>query len=253
MTKRTLLLTVMKPFLLLASRPEDDAAREEREGFIRAGGIAPGELETIRMERGPLPEINLDDYSAVILGGGPFNASDPQDEKPEAQLRFEAELAPLLDEIVERDFPFFGACFGIGILGGHLDGVIDREYGEEPGAVTVRLTDEGLEDPLFSQLPAQFDGLVGHKEACSVLPPEAVLLATSQACPVQAFRVRENLYVTQFHPELDVDGVIGRVIVYRDAGYFPPEDFDRIVGNLRASNPIEPARLMRAFVQRYRR
>src|SRR5699024_12781320 len=79
------------------------------------------------------------------------------------------------------------------------------------------------------------------------------LLATSDACPVQAFRVRENLYVTQFHPELDVDGVISRVMVYRDAGYFPPEDFDRIVANLRASNPIEPARLMRAFVERYRR
>lgn len=220
---------------------------------MRAGGLADHELHTIRMERGPLPEIRLDDYSAVLLGGGPFNASDPQAEKPAVQKRFEAELVPLLDEIVERDFPFFGACFGIGILGGHLGGKIDREYGEEPGAVEVRLTDEGQADPIFGQLPATFDGLVGHKEACSVLPDEAVLLATSDACPVQAFRVRENLYVTQFHPELDVDGVISRVIVYRDAGYFAPDDFDRIVENLRASNPIEPARLMRAFVERYGR
>jgi len=243
----------MKPFLLLASRPEDTAAREEREGFMRAGGLAADELHTIRMERGPIPPIDLDDYSAVILGGGPFNASDPVDEKPEVQLRFESELAPLLDEIVDRDFPFFGACFGIGILGGHLGGVIDRQFGEEPGAVEVRLTDAGLNDQLFGQLPARFDGLVGHKEACSVLPPDAVLLATSHACPVQAFRVRENLYVTQFHPELDVDGVVSRVMVYRDAGYFPPEDFERIISNLRASNPIEPARLMRAFVQRYGR
>jgi len=243
----------MKPFLLLASRPEDVAAREEREGFLRAGGLNADELHTIRMEKGPLPDINLDDFSAVILGGGPFNASDPQHEKPAVQLRFEAELVPLLDEIVDRDFPFFGACFGIGILGGYLGGTIDRQYGEEPGAVEVRLTDAGQADPLFSQLPTVFDGLVGHKEACSVLPPQAVLLATSDACPVQAFRVGENLYVTQFHPELDVDGVISRVIVYRDAGYFPPQDFERIVTNLRASNPIEPARLMRAFVERYRR
>ena len=243
----------MKPFLLLASRPEDVAAREEREGFLRAGGLSDAQLHTIRMESEPLPPIKLDEYSGVILGGGPFNASDAEAEKPTVQLRFEAELVPLLDEIVNRDFPFFGACFGIGILGGFLGGTIDRQYGEEPGAVEVRLTDAGQKDALFSQLPARFDGLVGHKEACSILPPQAVLLATSDACPVQAFRVRENLYVTQFHPELDVDGVISRVMVYRDAGYFPPEDFDRIVANLRASNPIEPARLMRAFVERYKR
>lgn len=246
-------LAIMKPFLLLASRPEDDAAFEERQGFMRAGGLADHELHTVRMEKSSLPPINLDEYSGVILGGGPFNASDPEDEKPEAQRRFEQELTPVLDEIVERDFPFFGACFGIGILGRHLGGVIDREYGEEPGAVEIRLTREAMADPIFSALPPVFDGLVGHKEACSVLPQGAVLLATSEACPVQAFRVQDNLYVTQFHPELDVDGVISRVIVYRDAGYFPPEDFDRIVTNLRASNPIEPARLMRAFVERYRR
>src|SRR5690625_3289905 len=221
----------MKPYLLRAFRPEDVAGREERGGFLVGGGRGARQRRTVRMVSGPLPPIKLDDYSGVIVGGGPFNASDAEAEKPTVQLRFEAELAPLLDEIVDRDFPFFGACFGIGILGGFLGGTIDRQYGEEPGAVEVRLTDAGQKDALFSQLPARFDGLVGHKEACSILPPQAVLLATSDACPVQAFRVRENLYVTQFHPELDVDGVISRVMVYRDAGYFPPEDFDRIVAN----------------------
>src|SRR5690625_6247427 len=94
-------LLLMKPLLLLASRPEDVAAREEREGFLRAGGLNADELHTIRMEKGPLPDINLDAFSAVILGGGPFNSSDQQQEKPAVQLRFEAELVPLLDEIVD--------------------------------------------------------------------------------------------------------------------------------------------------------
>ena len=53
---------------------------------------------------------------------------------------------------------------------------------------------------------ATFDAFVGHKEACRVLPADAVLLASSPTCPVQMFRVRENLYATQFHPELDVAG-----------------------------------------------
>ena len=47
-------------------------------------------------------------------------------------------------------------------------------------------------------------------------------LATSPACPVQAFRVGRHVYATQFHPELDLAGVCTRIEVYKDAGYFPP-------------------------------
>src|SRR5690625_7773371 len=118
----------MKPFLLLASRPEDVAAREEREGFLRAGGLNADELHTIRMEKGPLPDINLDDFSAVILGGGPFNASDPPHEKPAVQLRFGPELVRLLDEILDRYFPVFGAGLGIGMLGAYFAGMLDGTW-----------------------------------------------------------------------------------------------------------------------------
>ena len=243
----------MKPFLLLATRPEDDAAREELEGFLRAGELPDDGIHQIRVDRRSLPAIDLDDYSGVLLGGGPFNSSDPQDEKPAEQLRFEAEVAPLLDEMVDRDFPFLGACLGIGVLGTHLGGLIDRTYSEEPSVVNVALTDEGRRDPLFEGISPVFEAIVGHKEACSRLPEGAVLLATASACPVQAFRFKTNLYVTQFHPELDIDSVVNRVTVYRDAGYFPSEEYDRVVAAFHASNPEEPALVMRNFVRRYAR
>jgi len=62
----------------------------------------------------------------VILGGGPFNASDV--EKSQEQKRVEAEISALLDQIVSRDFPFPGACYGIGTLGVHEGAVVDRTY-----------------------------------------------------------------------------------------------------------------------------
>ena len=241
----------MRPFLLLSSRAEDVAADGEYESFLRSTGLTPEQLRRVRMEAGPLPEIDLDRYAGVFVGGGPFNSSDPMSEKSVVQQRVERELSALLDEIVARDFPFFGACYGVGTLGVHQGGVIDRTYAEPISAVRVRLTEAGLSDPVLAGMPAEFDAFVGHKEACRVLPPNAVLLGGSATCPVQVFRVRENLYATQFHPELDLEALVTRVDVYQHAGYYPPAERDALVARLAPAVVTEPGRMLANFVARY--
>jgi GMP synthase (glutamine-hydrolysing) len=241
----------VRPFLLLSSRAEDVAADGEYAAFLRFSGLPPERLHRIRMEAGPLPEIDLDDYSGVFVGGGPFNSSDPPLEKSAVQQRVERELAALLDEIVARDFPFFGACYGVGTLGVHQGGVIDRTYAEPISAVRIRLTDEGRADPVLTGMAPEFDAFVGHREACSVLPRGAVLLASSADCPVQMFRIKQNLYATQFHPELDVDGIVIRVHVYQHAGYYPPEERDALIARLTPAVITEPGRMLANFVARY--
>lgn len=241
----------VKPFLLLSTRAEDVAAEEEYVAFVRETGLPPERLVAVRMEAGPLPPIDLDDYAGVLLGGGPFNSSDPPELKSAVQHRVERELSVLLDEIVARDFPFMGACYGVGTLGVHQGGVIDRTYAEPVSAVKVRLTDEGRTDPLLVGVPEVFDAYVGHKEACTVLPANAVLLAGSATCPVQMFRVKENLYATQFHPELDRPGIITRVRVYQHAGYFPPHEIDILIAKLNGTRVTEPPRILANFAARY--
>nr|BFF20065.1 glutamine amidotransferase [Promicromonospora thailandica] len=178
----------MKPFLLLATRAEDLAADGEYEAFCRYGGLEPEQLHRVRLERDPLPAVDLDDYSGVLVGGGPFNSSDPEEAKGPAQRRVEAELKALLDEIVARDFPFLGACYGVGTLGAHQGAVIDSTYAEPVGPVAVELTPDAAADPLLAGLPQSFSAYVGHKEAVRKLPDSAVLLASSAGCPVQMFR-----------------------------------------------------------------
>ena len=241
----------MRPFLLLSSRAEDVAAEGEYAAFLRFSGLPPERLRRIRMEAGPLPDLRLDDYAGVFVGGGPFNSSDPPEAKSAVQHRVERELGLLLDEIVERDFPFFGACYGVGTLGVHQGGVIDRAYAEPISAVRIRLTDAGRTDPVLTGMAPEFDAFVGHKEACSVLPRGAVLLASSDACPVQMFRVQENLYATQFHPELDVPGIVTRVHVYQHAGYFPPTEVEALIARLMPALVTEPGRMLANFVARY--
>lgn len=243
----------MKPFLLLATRAEDAAADGEYAAFRRFGRLREDQLHRVRLEAGPLPELDLEDYSGVVVGGSPFCTSDPEESKSPVQRRVEAELAGLLDEVVARDVPFLGACYGIGTLGVHQGGVVDRTYGEPVGAVEVSLTDAGRADPVLGALPPRFQAFVGHKEALTVPPPGAVVLATSAACPVQAFRLRQNLYATQFHPELDVPGIVERVEVYRHAGYFPAGELAEVVARISIATVEHPTEVVAAFVRRYAR
>ena len=65
------------------------------------------------------------------------------------------------------------------------------------------------------------------------------------------FRIGSNVYATQFHPELDVHGLVTRIHVYRDAGYFPPSEVDQLVARITAAVVTEPARILASFVARF--
>lgn len=241
----------MKPFLLLATRPEDEAADDEYAGFLAAGGLTSSQLTRVRLEAGPMPDIDFANFSGIIVGGSPFNASDPEDEKTAVQRRVEQEFSLLIDRVLAEDFPFLGACYGVGLLTAHLHGTVDATWGEEAGPIEISLTAEGQQDHVFGTLAPRFVGFVGHKEACSRVPPGAVVLATGQACPVQAFRVGRNVYATQFHPELTRESIVTRLRIYRDNGYFHPDRLDDVMTAIGASRVTEPAKLLAAFVERF--
>lgn len=243
----------MKPFLLISTRAEDEAADNEYAAFLTYGELRPEELHRVRAEAAPLPPIDLERYSGVIVGGSPYTFSDPEERKPLVQRRVEAELQRLLDDVVARDFPFLGACYGISTLGVHQGGVVDGTYGEPVGAVPITLTDDGRGDPLLDGLPPTFQAYVGHKEALRQVPPGAVLLAHSPACPVQMFRVGQNMYATQFHPELDLPGLLTRLAVYDRHGYYPPEEQTALFGALERTSVQHPPAILRNFTARYAR
>jgi GMP synthase (glutamine-hydrolysing) len=244
---------VVKPFLLLSIRAEKEAADDEYSSFLRFSGLDEGDLPRINLVDVELPELRLADWSGIVLGGGPWTVSDPESTKSEAQRRAEKALAALLDGVVAADFPFLGACYGIGTLGLHQGGLIDRSHPEPVGPLAVRLTPEGEADPVFAGVPTAFSAYGGHKEALSRLPDGAVSLATSDACPVQAFRVGAHVYATQFHPELDLAGVCTRIEVYKDAGYFDPGEAETLKELSRSVEVRHPMRVLGNFVAQHAR
>ena len=241
----------MRPFLLLAIRADDAAADNEYDSFLTLGGLDEGKLHRVRLEQRALGEVDLSDWSGIMVGGGPFNYTDPEIHKTPVQRRVEADLRGLLDQVVSADFPFLGACFGIGALGRHQGAVVDRRYAEPVGPVEITLTPAGQRDPLLGDLPAAFHAFTGHKEAVSQLPGHAALLASSAGCPVQAFRIGANVYATQFHPELDAAGMYTRIEVYKHAGYFDPDQADEIKAQAARSHVTWPPAIVHGFVGRY--
>jgi GMP synthase (glutamine-hydrolysing) len=241
------------PFLLLAVRADDAAADNEYESFLACAGLHERDLRRYRLEQRPLGNVDLRDWSGIFLGGGPFTTSDHEGSKSPVQRRVEADLRGLVERVIRADFPFLGACYGIGTVGTHQGAVVDRRYAEPVGAVPVTLTREGRKDPLLAGLPTTFDAFVGHKEAISGLPRHAVLLARSPGCPVQAFRIGSAVYATQFHPELDVTGLCTRIEVYKHAGYFEPAQAGELQARARRSNVRHPPAILRRFAERYTR
>ncbi|MEV6555707.1 glutamine amidotransferase [Nocardia sp. NPDC051756] len=242
-----------KPCLLLQLRPERPAADDEYYAVLRAGELEVGDVVRVQMDQG-LPDLVLDDFSAVIVGGGPSNVGNPDAEKYDYQQRFEPGLKKLLVEIVGRDFPYLGACYGLSILADVLGGTVsDERFGESPSAQTIELTEQAAEDPLLRGVPQTFRAFVGHKEACQEVPPNAVLLGTSADCPVQMIRVGRHIYATQFHPELDGDGLALRIETYRHAGYFDPDEADYLTALGHRESITTPKEILRRFVARYHR
>lgn len=238
-------------FLLIGSRPQEDIAQSEYEKFLEYTGLTPDELVRLRLEQAPMPQINLDDWAGIILCGSPFDSLLPEDQKSDVQKRVEREIFELLDEVIARDHPFMGVCYGVGTVLAHQGGVISNKYAEEISAPLLTLTDAGRRDPITRGMPHSFNAYVGHKEACEVLPDHATLLATAESCPVQLFKVGNNVYGTQFHPELDWPALYLRIIVYAQAGYYAPADQQRIIDSCEAADVTPVHQLLGNFVELY--
>lgn len=241
-----------KPVLILQLRPEDETSDNEYAAILRYGGLPASAVSRLRIESCGIPEsLALSDYSAVIVGGSPFDISTPKAEKSPIQRKIESDFERLLGQVIARDFPFLGACSGNGLLGVHLGTSISRRYGEPVGCVSLRLTEQGRLDPLLAGLPDTIEVLLGHKEACDEVPKGAVLLVSGDRCPVQMFRVGNNVYATQFHPEGDPEGFATRIRVYRHHGYFQPQEADALIQRVSAANTPHAQQILRRFVSRY--
>ncbi|MBN1140265.1 MAG: glutamine amidotransferase [Deltaproteobacteria bacterium] len=167
------------------------------EDWILAGmGVPRQQAEVVHPPAGdPLPDP--EGFAGIVMTGSHAMVSDRE--------RWSESLAPWLQRVAAQGVPFLGICYGHQLLGRALGGeVADHPCGPEVGTVRVTLRREASADPLFGQLPETFPAQVTHGQSVLQLPPGALLLASSDHEPHQAFRVGKAAWGVQFHPEFSV-------------------------------------------------
>ena len=70
---------------------------------------------------------------------------------------------------------------------------------------------------------------------------------------MQAFRVGSRVYASQFHPELDLDGLATRVEAYKYAGYFEPHEAEQVMAAARATGITDTPNFLGRFVDVFAR
>jgi GMP synthase-like glutamine amidotransferase len=136
-------------------------------------------------------------YDLVIAYGGEMNAYD-EGEHPwiPRELRF-------LEDCLKAGTPLLGICLGSQLLARTLGARVYRSPSPEFGFKRLRLTPDGLADPVLGALAdgdRGFLALQWHDDAWD-LPAGASRLATGPAWPNQAFRYGPGLLALQFHLE----------------------------------------------------
>ena len=201
----------MKPVLILQHLHQDGPAylatwlRRHKRPF-----------EVFNAETGQDFPRGIDGYSALAVLGGEMSANDPL-----PSLRATERLVL---QAMDAGRPVLGHCLGAQLMARALGARVVDSPAPEIGWHRITLQQDDEARVWFGEEP-QPVVFQWHYDAFE-LPPQASLLARSDACPHQAFAVGPHLAM-QFHVELDEDKLRAWVHAH-DERFFAASDMPTV-------------------------
>jgi len=153
-------------------------------------------IRYVNFAREPDSKPSLDSYDGLIVLGGPMGVYEAH-QHPHLITEMR-----LIEAALKKKIPVLGICLGAQLLAHVLGGDVRKGPAWEFGWCEVEVTEAGRRDKLFAGYQPREKVFQIHQDHFTV-PKDAVHLASSKACPGQAFCYNGLAYGLQFHLEVD--------------------------------------------------
>lgn len=163
----------------------------------------------VELGSGEIPP-SLDNFSSLVILGGPMGVYE-MDGYPHLLA-----CSRLIREAINRELKILGICLGSQLVAYCLGAEVYPGKTREIGWLHIELTGEGLKDFFMRQLAIhpgvgdfwrRFKVFHWHADTFDI-PPEAILLASSELYKSQAFRFGNKVYGFQFHIEVTKEMIL---------------------------------------------
>ena len=155
------------------------------------------EIQVLRAYAGePVPTEVPAHVKALMPLGGHMNATEDH------LFPWLAPEKELLRDAIAKDIPTFAICLGTQLLAVAAGGKVEKADVGEVGIYSIK--GNGTPDPIF-QFDSELPVAQWHEDQVTALPDDATLLASSELCTNQVYRIGSLTYGMQFHPEIDLE------------------------------------------------
>ncbi len=151
--------------------------------------------QLISLDKGIHPPQNLEEYSGLVLMGGPMSVHD--------NLPWIKPVLSLIRLAMDTDIPVLGHCLGGQLLSTAAGGSVTNNPVKEIGWGQVHVVDSPIARDWFGNDLTEFDAFHWHGETFSI-PANAVRLLSSPYCLNQAFALGIHLGM-QCHIEMTAE------------------------------------------------
>lgn len=203
--------------------------------------LAGHEVESIRVEREPLPD-SLEGYEAVVITGSAASVTEPP--------HWLDGLEQVVRDCAADSRPLLGVCFGHQVIASALYGraAVTTRHRIEVG---WRRIEVDASEPLFADLGDSFRCFVSHYDEVRADLEGPIWTASSEACATHGLRIPGlPMWGVQFHAEMPIEEAthLIRTRSVTKPEHYPdpegmiaaavptPEIFERLVGNFFAAS-----------------